>query len=646
MSEANPPAGRRLVQRHETDLRTIIVPVSKPETAYFMLALAVSFLRRDRQPNDATSDEANDAQKHTPEKGEASRVLALTIALDGSEATQKRVDDCTPVIQDYIDQGYAVEQVTEFATSVTRGILDAAREYRADLIILGTQRSERRQVELGDIVENVMEAAPCDVLIYRFSESPGFDRVLVPIDGTPQAVTALDMGVRLARRRQLELVVLYIQRDYLFVPEQEFAVRELLESFTGSVQKESVPGDNPASQTLNQVGENDMLIMGMGNKNDFERRLTDDLTSTLLNRSPGPVLLLSRVTASNRVQRAFQREVRRFKPLLTDVERIELVWRAHKQSAATIDYTTMILLSAGLATFGLLLNSPAVIIGAMLVAPLMQPLSGFAIGLTNTHGRLVRQAALTLIEGVALAVGIAFVIGNILPGDFVPTSEMTVRGNPSLLDAAVALIGGLAAAFATARKDVPATLAGVAIAAALMPPLSTLGLSLALQDWSLAGGAWLLFATNILFIVLAETAVFLWLGIRSREAPRAAMWSRAWWVTIFATVAVIGGLLFYLGQRPTEELTFAPYLRQTFAPLEFVDYEVREGEPPTIQVTVRSPHELSGADVRRYQAQVNETLDATYRLEVVVWRVIGAEITAEPLPQATPPAEATREAQP
>ena len=173
----------------------------------------------------------------------------------------------------------------------------------------------------------------------------------------------------------------------------------------------------------------------------------------------------------------------------------------------------LVLLSSVIATQGLLVDSPAIVIGAMLVAPLMSPV--IALGLSSITGdeRLLRDSAAALLRGALLAVIVALVIiwvNRHLP--FVVLLELpnqvTVRTTPSPIDLTVALAGGAAAAFALGMPNISAALPGVAIATALMPPLCTIGIGLAMERMDVAGGATLLFITNAVTITFAASLVF------------------------------------------------------------------------------------------------------------------------------------------
>lgn len=168
-------------------------------------------------------------------------------------------------------------------------------------------------------------------------------------------------------------------------------------------------------------------------------------------------------------------------------------------------YLLLITLSAAIATLGLLQNSPAVVIGAMLVSPLLGPIMGVGFGLVTLESGLVRRSLVTLAAGMAVAILIAMAIVWLSPVQDV-TSELRARTRPTLLDLGVAVVGGVAGVYAIIR-GLSGVMVGVAIATALVPPLSTIGFGVATGRFDFALGAALLFLTNTLAIAFAATLV-------------------------------------------------------------------------------------------------------------------------------------------
>lgn len=174
-----------------------------------------------------------------------------------------------------------------------------------------------------------------------------------------------------------------------------------------------------------------------------------------------------------------------------------------------------------IATFGLISNSTAVIIGAMLVAPLMLPLRALAFGAIEGDLPLFRKGLFSVIGATVLAFLLAYGSGLVID---IPEfgSEVLSRTQPTLIDLAIAIVAGGISAFAKVRQGVSDALAGTAIAVALMPPLCVVGLSVA-QEPSLWKGASLLYLTNLLGITLACMIVYIFTGYT--EINRALGWT-------------------------------------------------------------------------------------------------------------------------
>ena len=168
-------------------------------------------------------------------------------------------------------------------------------------------------------------------------------------------------------------------------------------------------------------------------------------------------------------------------------------------------FLLLITLSSAIATLGLLQNSAAVVIGAMLVSPLLGPIMGIGFGLATLETNLIKRSLVTMAAGMAVAVLIAMLVIWLSPIQDV-TSELRARTQPTLLDLGVAVVGGIAGVYAIMRK-LSGVMVGVAIATALVPPLSTVGFGLVTGRFDFALGAALLFLTNTLAIAFAATAV-------------------------------------------------------------------------------------------------------------------------------------------
>lgn len=160
-------------------------------------------------------------------------------------------------------------------------------------------------------------------------------------------------------------------------------------------------------------------------------------------------------------------------------------------------YLVLVVGSCAIATFGLLTNSAAVIIGAMIIAPLMLPIRGLAFGALQGYLPLFRKGIVAIGIGTLIAVAISFSLGKLVG---IPSygSEVLARSEPTLLDLGIAIVAGSISGYAKVQPKLAGSLAGTAIAVALMPPLWVIGLGLSQADWSLSWGATLLYLTNLL----------------------------------------------------------------------------------------------------------------------------------------------------
>ena len=201
---------------------------------------------------------------------------------------------------------------------------------------------------------------------------------------------------------------------------------------------------------------------------------------------------------------------------------------ADAATATDLPFWSVLLLSGAIATLGLGLNQTAVVIGAMLVAPLLGPLLGLSLALAVGDGRLALQTALTILIGAASVIALAAVLTFVLPFQDV-TAEIASRTRPTTLDLGIAVFSGLAGAVVTVSREtrLSASIPGVAIAVALIPPLGVAGFAIGTQRWELLQGPLLLFGANLGGIVLSGMGAFLLVGMHRDDVLRAArQWHR------------------------------------------------------------------------------------------------------------------------
>jgi uncharacterized hydrophobic protein (TIGR00271 family) len=189
------------------------------------------------------------------------------------------------------------------------------------------------------------------------------------------------------------------------------------------------------------------------------------------------------------------------KRVVGSVDQAQVIGRILEESGFSPRYLFMTMMSAGIAVLGLLLSSPAVVIGAMLISPLMSPILGLGFSLALFDFKEMRRSlmALAIGAGAALLFTALIVLASPLKA---PTAEILARTRPNLFDLLVALFAALAGTFAIIRGR-GETIVGVAIATALMPPLAVVGFGIATWNMPILGGALALFVTNFVTIALA-----------------------------------------------------------------------------------------------------------------------------------------------
>ncbi|MFN2146095.1 MAG: DUF389 domain-containing protein [Anaerolineales bacterium] len=249
----------------------------------------------------------------------------------------------------------------------------------------------------------------------------------------------------------------------------------------------------------------------------------------------------------SRAKLQFRFYSRRVMPPVTKTRVADVHMQLRDSSTPDFDYFVLVFLSCMIATFGLLIDSAATIIGAMLVAPLMSPILG--IGLASIRGdtTLLKDALSALLRGALLAVALSALLAlsnRLLP--FVsmqdlPT-EVLSRTQPTPIDLGVAIAGGLAATFALVQPNLSAALPGVAIATALMPPLCVIGIGIATGDWKVAEGALLLFLTNAVAIAASSTFLFYITGFSLGRRAEGGKIPRSLQISIILVVILLAPL--------------------------------------------------------------------------------------------------------
>lgn len=212
-----------------------------------------------------------------------------------------------------------------------------------------------------------------------------------------------------------------------------------------------------------------------------------------------------------------------------------------------IRFFTLMTFAAVIASMGVITDSTAVVIGAMLIAPLMTPLMGMAMSLVMGWPKRLARSALIAVCGIALAITIGVLLGLIAPTtiDVATNSQIIARSSPTILDLITAIAAGAAGAYGLSRPDVSDSLPGVAIAISLVPPLTVVGIAYSQGAWVDGHGALLLFVTNMLAILIMGGITFIVTGVTplARAADQQHRVRTAIAAVAAAAAIVVGALL-------------------------------------------------------------------------------------------------------
>ena len=562
-----------------------------------------------------------------------------------------------------------VDIVIRTGKNIGSTILKEVRRYAPDTLILGWHgKRSRGRYMLSRTLDPVVQSAPCNVMVTSGLNQTHIRRVLVPAAGGPNAPAAFDIAHTLAP--EATITTLYVALDRLGSPEvlvgqtQLTALQQRLpEAVRSHVYPHVVQADSPITGILGEADRNattvtdkletitdakkqyDLLILGAGNENLVGRFLFGDVPQTVLAQSPIPVIVFRRrMTGLNSFWRRFWGHIFGLVPKLTLQEQAEVQKSMRRGSRPSPDFFVTLTLAAGFASLGILMNSPAIIIGAMIVAPLMTAILGMGLSIVTGDPPFFWYAFETTLRGILLAMMMGFIIGALVPGAE-PTTEMLSITRPTVLDLAVALLAGAAAAYAVSRRDVSAAFAGVAVAAALTPPLTTVGMGLAFQDWCIAWGAGLLFLTNIVAIIATSGLVFFWLGFRPQtQHPQRQALLRRGFSSLGILLILITMPLVTLTRQSLQDVRLQRRIESTIQEQvqllphgEIVNWEFTWDENGTLQLdlTLRLLRTLGYTEARTLQENIAAQLNMPVALSLGMVPATRLRAYIPPTPTAT-----------
>lgn len=510
----------------------------------------------------------------------------------------------------------------------------------------------------------------CSVLAWRGDReeiegetavSPSHDvrRILVPTVGGPNTAHALTFLLTLP---DVQITVLYVvtgAHSHGDIALGNARLRQLLDFVDAGdrIHSKILSAESVSEGIIKEMESGyDLALIGASQESSIDKVLFGDIPGAVVRLSKRPVVIVREpnkrfTNLLGRLSWWLQTLI----PRLSLKDRTSAYVRIRRNARPDVDYYMLISLASMIASLGLIVDSPAVVIGAMLVAPLMSPIIGTGLATVLGDGRFLKRSLVAVLQGVMLAILVGCVAGLITLNRPL-SNEILARTQPSLIDLGIALFSGLAAAYALCRSDAAGALPGVAIAAALVPPLTTVGVTLTVavasifrmpvfswaEVWSGGEflrplGALLLFTTNFVAIASASSFMFLVLGFRPATArkDRQQVQTRAFRVSLFFLVLVTALLAFSTyelaqGQRDQAriyEVTAQKVEEVVGAELADLQIVALKNGNLQMELVVRSTSSIPYFAVQNLQESIGSTLSNEGIIDTIALTMTVIEVT-------------------
>ena len=441
-----------------------------------------------------------------------------------------------------------------------RAIIKVVQEKEIELLCIGMDFTLPKDAMINRLGRRLLRFAPCKMFVLDPGDQDGsrYQRILLPM-GLHLRAFALRTAASLAEDLDCTVTPLEVG-SYFGTDSREVAHRSLLSKLKDAgieASKWIKPMVTLTGETWKSVVDKsrycDLMLTGTTAIRDVRKFRVEERKQIGPEGPRVAIGLVRRWTLEHKPSWIGMMTTHVFSwlPTLDATDRIDLFDRLQVGARWNIDFMMMMCLSTAIASLGLIQNSTAVVIGAMVVAPLMTPLIGAGLGLVQGNTIFFRDSIKAMGFGIGAALLISLVLGFVVPMEEL-TPELLARGGPTIIDLGVAFLSGAAAAYAVARPSLLGALAGVAIAAALVPPLATVGISFAEGVWEVSEGAAILFATNLVAIILGAAFIYRRLGIQGSSLGKGLpLWGRRT-VLFLCLLAVI--LTAPLGYRLLQQL--------------------------------------------------------------------------------------------
>ena len=531
------------------------------------------------------------------------------------------------------------------SASNREALADLIKKVGADLLLVAADMADQDNL-------NQLSCA-VGVLYHEEDKIDQLKKILVPTSGSLN--TAYRLRFLLPLTKRVDITTLYVTQEQPGGNNNQHTAQRRLKRLLNyvdagqNVHSEISVAESTSAAITAKSSEYDLIVLGQEQRRYLRRSFLDNTIPDLVNTIHKPVLVIQLAfTIPQEIIRRLDWGVQMVVPNLAPEKRGQSYVRIQRNARPTQEFYTLIFLAAMIAAFGLLLNSGAIIIGAMLVAPLMSPIVGSGMALVLGDVRFLRMALFTVLKGVFLAILVGVLVGILRLGQPL-TPEILARTQPGLLDLGVALFSGFAGAYALSHSDAAGALPGVAIAAALVPPLTVVGIAFTTNNPSEGLGALLLFGTNFIAISFATALVFLALGFRPAvgQKDRRMVQSRTIQISILLVVGV-GILLFATTYSLAQKLAFDSRIQEVTAMrVAEIDNAVLDNLTVTgnttdenatllLEAIVRSENLIPHSSVIALQEQIGIDLQRTVALNLILIRVTKLDPLVPPTPTPTP----------
>lgn len=522
-------------------------------------------------------------------------------------------------------KGLEVNELVRVAPSLSAAVLATGAEYKVDQIVMGADAND--SADPDRYAEDEVFERTGRPLVLLYGRMPVKVRTMtVGASGGAHAAHALALAAEVADDDARVRVMHVVPRTRKSGAAE--ALHAVVEAAAVEREIEEVieEGDDVWNHLLEETWDDDLLLLGASVDRLFERTVLEGPSLDAATKRRGATAIVKRAETARRflLRRLWELVTHPF-PTLSVSERSQVFTDMRHAGRASVDFYVLMTLASFIAVLGLVLDSGAVIIGAMLVAPLMSPILCLGHGIVQGNLLLMRRGASTTVKGVAVAIGVATVFSLLLPVHKAP-AEVLARAHPNLLDLLVALAAGAIAAYGASRKSIASALPGVAIAVALVPPLCVVGYGLGTSRFLVAGGALLLFATNLAAITLAGATTFMLLGFRPTLARRGDQVRKS---VVVAMVALLV-LIIPLGLQTRSSLEYRRVEARVEAELErasaggelrFVDVTIEvDGDGVTVRPLVLSYERFGDTELAVLRHRLERAAGVPVRLQATVVR--------------------------